>query len=132
MASPSIHRIEKLNYVLGALVAVAAALTQPSAIALGVTVGAALTCANFYVLRKLVVKWTDDAAAGRTRTPGLMLMPKMIGLMGAVVACLALLPINAVAFVAGYSLFLASIMIETISAAIRHEPHKTESEHDHG
>jgi hypothetical protein len=124
-AAPSIHRIERLNYVLGAVLAIAGALTQPREIALGLAVGALLTCANFFVLRKLVVKWTSDAAAGRTPSTGLLIMPKMIALMGAVVACLALLPIDAVAFVVGYSVFLASIMIETaivvFGGALRHK-----------
>ena len=122
--APSIHRIERLNYALGALLVIAGALTQPSPIALGLAVGVVLTCANFFVLRKMVVKWTDDAAAGRVRTPGVMLIPKMIALMGAVIACLALLPIEPVAFVVGYSLFLVSIMIETgivvFGGALRH------------
>ncbi len=121
---PSIHRIERLNYGLGALLVIAGAITQTRSVALGLAVGVALTCANFYVLRKLVVKWTDDAAAGRVRSTGVLIIPKMIALMGAVVACLALLPIDAVAFVVGYSLFIVSIMIETaivvFGGALRH------------
>jgi hypothetical protein len=118
VASPSIRRIERLNYGLAALLTIIGALTQPQPIALGLAVGAALTCANFFVLRKLVVKWTADAAAGRTPSTGVLLVPKMMLLMGAVVACLALLPIDAVAFVVGYSLFIASIMIETAIVAL--------------
>ena len=121
---PSIHRIERLNYGLGALLVIAGAITQTRDIALGLAVGVALTCANFFVLRKLVVKWTDDAAAGKRPSSGMLLMPKMIVLMGAVIACLALLPIDAVAFVIGYSLFLVSIAIETaivvFGGAFRH------------
>ena len=123
-SNPSIHRIERLNYGLGALLVIVGALTQARDVALGLAVGVALTCANFYVLRKLVVKWTDDAAAGRVRSTGVLLIPKMMALMGAVILCLALLPIDAVAFVVGYSLFLISIAIETaivvFGGALRH------------
>lgn len=128
MGSPSIRRIERLNYVLGGLLVVGGALTQPRDIALGLAVGVVLTSANFYVLRKLVVKWTDDAAAGRSGHSAAMLMPKMIGLMGAVVACLAFLPINAVAFVVGYSLFLLSIVVEVVISVVTH-PEPSESDH---
>jgi hypothetical protein len=125
VASPSIRRIERINYVLAALLVIVGALTQPQPIALGLAVGAALTCANFFVLRKLVLKWTADAAEGRTPSTGALLIPKMMLLMGAVIACLALLPIDAVAFVVGYSLFIASIMIETaivvFGGALRHK-----------
>ena len=121
-ASPSIRRIERLNYVIGGVAVVIAALTQPRAMALGVAVGVALTCANFFVLRKLVVKWTADAAAGKGgSTSAMLMMPKMILLMGAVVAALALLPINAIAFTIGYSIFIISILFETVHATLRSE-----------
>jgi len=129
-APASIQRIERLNYVLGGLLVIVGALTQPRSVALGLAVGVALTCVNFFVLRKIVVKWTDDAAAGRTQGGAVLIIPKMIGLMAAVVACLALLPISAGGFIIGYSLFLASIMVEVLMTAIRHTP--TANGNDHG
>jgi len=119
---PSIHRIERLNYILGGFLVLAGAVTQPQPIALGVAVGVALTCLNFFVLRKLVVKWTSDAAAGRTGNAPYLMLPKMIGLMGAVALAILLLPINVVAFVVGYSIFIASIVIETTYSALRPSP----------
>jgi ATP synthase I subunit len=118
---PSIHRIERLNYILGALLVVAGAITQPRPIALGVAVGVALTCANFFVLRKLVVKWTSDAAAGKTGNAPYLMLPKMIGLMGLVALSILLLPIDPVAFTVGYSTFIISIVIETLHSALRHQ-----------
>jgi len=144
MASPSIQRIERLNYAIGAVVIAVAALTQARSIALGLTVGVILTCANFFVLRKLVVKWTSDAAAGRTGSAPLLMLPKMIGLMGAVAVAVLLLPIDVVAFTIGYSIFLISIIAETTYSALRPQPsqHHTSgptsngpsepSEHNHG
>lgn len=137
-AGPTIQRIERLNYGIGAVVVAASALTQPRDIALGIAVGVALTCANFFVLRKLVVKWTRDAAAGRTGNAPLLMMPKMIGLMGAVALAILFLPISVVAFTIGYSIFLISIAVEATYSALRtpdDEPKSTEpnnNEHHHG
>jgi hypothetical protein len=135
-ANPSIQRIERLNYGIGAIVVAVAALTQPRDIALGLAVGVGLTCANFFVLRKLVVKWTRDAAAGRGGNAPLLMLPKMIGLMGAVALAILVLPLNVVAFTIGYSIFLVSIAIEATYSALRtpdDEPATTNSdEHTHG
>jgi hypothetical protein len=128
--TPSLRRIERINYVLAAALVVLGVLTQPRAIALGLAVGAALTCVNFYVLRKLVTKWTSDTAAGRTSSSMMLVIPKMTALMAAVVACLAFLPIDAIAFVIGYSLFLASIVVEVFVSAMR--TGRAVSENDHG
>ena len=122
MGSPSIRRIERLNYIIGGLAVLIAAVTQPRAQALGIVVGVALTCANFFVLRKLIVKWTSDAASGKGGgNAAMLMMPKMILLMGAVVGALALLPIDAIAFTIGYSIFIISILFETVHATLRSE-----------
>lgn len=118
MASPSILRIERLNYGLGAVLAIASLFTQSRSIALGVCVGVALTCANFYVLRRLITKWTSAAAKGQTSNAPLLMLPKMVGLMGAVAVAVLFLPINVVAFTVGYSIFIVSIIVETIYSAI--------------
>lgn len=131
MAAPSMIRIERLNYILGGVLVILAALSQPQKIALGVAVGVALTCANFYVLRRLVTKWTNDAAQGKTGNAPLLMMPKMIGLMGAVAVAILLLPIDPVAFTIGYSLFIVSIVIDTTYSALRPQAASTTStEHD--
>lgn len=119
MAAPSMQRIERLNYALGGVLVLAAAFTQPRPIALGVTVGVALTCANFFVLRRLVSKWTSDAAKGVGGNAPLLMLPKMIILMGAVAVAILLLPIDPIAFTIGYSLFIVSIVIDTTYSALR-------------
>lgn len=131
MAAPSMIRIERLNYILGGVLVILAALTQPQAIALGVAVGVALTCANFYVLRRLVTKWTRDAAQGKTGSAPLLMMPKMIGLMGAVAFAILVLPIDPIAFTIGYSLFIVSIVIDTTYSMLRPAATAaTSTEHD--
>ena len=129
-------RIERLNYGLGAVVIAASAITQPRDIALGLAVGVLLTCANFFVLRKLVTKWTREAATGRGGNASLLMLPKMIGLMGAAAVSVIFLPINVVAFTIGYSIFIVSIIVEATYTALRtpdSEPSTTEpNEHNHG
>jgi hypothetical protein len=131
----SIRRIERLNYGIGAAVIAVGAVTQPKDVALGLAVGALLTCANFFVLAKLVTKWTSDAAAGRSGNSQMLMLPKMVGLMGAVAFAVIVLPINVVAFTIGYSIFFLSIVIEATYSALRSEnaPPTTEpDEHNHG
>jgi hypothetical protein len=133
--SPSLLRIERLNYAIGGIAVVIAALTQPRENALGVAVGVALTCLNFFVLRRLVARWSADAKAGKLANSQLLMLPKMIGLMALVVGALALLPIDAAAFTIGYSIFILSIVIETFYASLRAPAPETPqpSEHDpHG
>jgi hypothetical protein len=130
VATPSLLRIERLNYALGGVLVIAAALTQNQPIALGIAVGVALTCLNFFVLRKLVTKWTSDAAKGKSGNAPLLMLPKMVGLMGAVAVAILFLPIDPIAFTIGYSLFIVSIVVDTTYSALRPEPEPTSTEHD--
>jgi hypothetical protein len=130
VATPSLLRIERINYALGGILVIAAALTQTKPIALGIAVGVALTCLNFFVLRKLVFKWTSDAAKGKTGAAPLLMLPKMVGLMGAVAVALLFLPIDPIAFTIGYSLFIVSIVLDTTFSALRPSADSTSTEHD--
>ena len=126
MAAPSLLRIERINYALGGVLVIIAALTQPQPIALGFAVGVLLTCVNFFVLRRLVYKWTSDAAQGKTGAAPYLMLPKMVGLMGAVALAILLLPIDPIAFTVGYSLFIVSIVIDTTYSALRSSEEPTE------
>lgn len=132
MGSPSILRIERLNYGLGAVVALGSLFTQSRSIALGVCVGVALTCANFYVLRKLITKWTTAAQKGASSNAPLLMLPKMVGLMLAVAAAVLFLPIDPIAFTVGYSIFIISIVIEATYSAMRSTAASGDSEHSNG
>jgi hypothetical protein len=132
MAGPSILRMERWNYGIGAVLVALAAITQPRSISLGVTVGVLLTCLNFFILRKLVVKWTAQAAEGKPGNSQLLILPKMIGMMGAVAVIVLFLPINVIAFIIGYSIFMVSIVAETLYSAMRPQPDAEPSEHKHG
>lgn len=113
MGTASILRIERLNYLFGGVLVILAALFASQDQALGVAVGVALTCLNFFFLRKLIFKWTAAVKAGDERGGAriYLILPKMIGLMAAVVLVMLFLPIHPVGFVIGYSIFIASIVV---------------------
>ena len=134
MTDPFLARIERVNYALAALLSLGALLTQSRPVVLGIVVGSTLTCINFFVLRKLVAKWTRDAAAGTSGSAQLLMMPKMIGLMLAVTAAVLLLPLDVIAFAIGYSIFIVSIVGVALYAAITTQDTQqpTENEHHNG
>ena len=118
MIRPSVRRIERLNYALGAVLVIVGALTQSRSVALGIAVGVALTCANFFILSRLVTRWTAEVARGQgDGKSAYMMLPKMIALMGAVAASILFLPIDPIAFTIGYSTFVLSIVIDCIYSA---------------
>lgn len=116
MDAASLTRIERLNYLFGGVLTIAVALFARRDQALGAAVGVALTCLNFALLRRLVFKWTASVKAGDERGSGRMflILPKMVGMMGAVVLALWILPLDAIFFVIGYSVFIVSIVVEGI------------------
>lgn len=118
MGKPKIGHIVRLNYVLAGIATIAAVLTQSRAVALGIAVGGGLTSLNFFVLEKLIRKWTSDAAKGLAgSSTSYLMLPKMAGLMAAVAVAILVLPLDPIAFVIGYSIFLVSIAIEVMHAS---------------
>jgi hypothetical protein len=121
VGKPSIRNIERLNYVIAGIATIIAAITQPRSFALGIAVGGGLTCLNFFALRKLIGKWTTAAAKGLTSGASYLMLPKMAGLMAAVALALLFLPLDPIAFVIGYSIFIVSIVIETAYASFKQD-----------
>lgn len=116
MQGNAILRIERLNYVFGGIAVIVAALVATKGQALGVVAGVVLTCLNFFILRKIVFRWTAAVKADDVRGSAriYLILPKMIGMMGAVVLVVMFLPIDAVGFVIGYSIFIVSIVVGTV------------------
>jgi hypothetical protein len=116
MTSHGIRRIERLNYVFGGLAIIIAALTVSERPALGVAIGVVLTCLNFAALRWLVFKWTAAVKSGDSSGSGkfVLIIPKMVGMMGLVAVAVIFLPIDAIGFLIGYSIFLPSIVVGAV------------------
>jgi hypothetical protein len=131
----NVQRIERLNYIIGGLMVIIAAITQHRTMAAGVVVGVALSCLNFALLRRLVFKWTAEAADGRSTTgSSLLMLPKTIGMMLVVTLVLIFLPISAIGFLVGFSVFVVSIAVDLVmSAFLPTPPSSPESnEQNHG
>ena len=116
MTSHGIRRIERLNYVIGGLAIIIAVLTVSQPSALGVAIGVVLTSLNFAALRWLVFKWTAGVKAGDDRGTNriYLILPKMMGMMAAVALVVIFLPIDAIGFLIGYSIFLPSIVLGAV------------------
>jgi hypothetical protein len=117
MDPQALARIERMNYLLSALVVAVSALLLPRSVALGLTVGAAVTCVNFSLIRRLVTRMVARAAEQRNAT-ALLFIPKFTGLIVVVFLCIRYVPMSPVAFAVGFSIFLVSIAIESIRFAI--------------
>lgn len=121
MDPQGLARIERWNYLLAAALVAAAALLTPRSVAVGLTVGAAVTCANFSLIRRLVGRWFSAAADQRGPT-ALLFVPKFTGLILVVFLCIRYVPMSPVAFAIGFSIFLISIAIESIRFAVTGAP----------
>lgn len=125
----SIQRVERMNYVLGGLLVAATALLGTREQMLGALVGALVSSINFSLIGRIVQRM-GSAAAGQSGA-ALMLVPKMLGVMGAVTLAIIFLPLSAVMLAVGFSIFLVSIGIETVRFAMTHSG-SAEDERDDG
>ncbi len=117
----TVRLVERLNYLFGGLLIIASVFFATQKQALGVALGVALTCLNFAVLRGLVYKWTTAVKDGDPTAGNRMflIMPKMMGMMAAVVIVIMFLPVDAIAFLIGYSIFFPSIVVAGVVDALR-------------
>ena len=113
MDPKALIRIERMNYVIGGVLIALAAVLGTQAQALGMLCGVILSALNFSVVRRLVAQVLWGPEEGRKRAASLFI-PKMGVLMFAVAASVYFLPISAIAFATGFSVFLASIAIESV------------------
>jgi hypothetical protein len=109
----ALRRIERLNYVLAGVLVIVGALVFDRAMALGVLVGAVLSCVNFSFMRVLVGK-AMAAPDGQRSGKAFFMMPKMAGLMLLVFLAIRFLPITGLGLLVGFSVFLVSIAVETV------------------
>jgi hypothetical protein len=113
MDANSLARVERLNYIIGTLLIVLCAVLTDKFFSLGAAAGVVITCLNFAIIRRLVDKLLELAPDERSKT-ALFFAPKMVGLLVIVTLVLFFLPISAVGFAIGFSIFFLSIMIESV------------------
>ena len=128
MTPDDLKKIERLNWVLGALAVAAAAVFFAREVVLGVALGALLTCVNFWSIRTLASRILRSQGARRT-TLSLLLLGKMLLLFAIVFLAMWFLPISIPGLAAGLSVFLISVAVESLRHALRpsHPTHKDEA-----
>jgi hypothetical protein len=109
----ALHRIERLNYIFGVVLIAVSIFATRQSFALGISIGVVLCCANFSLIRRLVAKLLKVAPEKRGIT-AFYFIPKMAGLMGLVALAIFFLPISPLGLGIGFSIFLLSIMVESI------------------
>lgn len=113
MDPQSLQRIERLNYIFGALLIFACMIFTNMPFSLGVSIGVLLTCINFTVIRRLVNKLLVTQKNEQSKA-ALYFVPKMAGVLLIVSLAMYFLPISAIGLGVGFSIFLLSFTIESI------------------
>lgn len=113
MGPKELTRISRMTAVLGAAMCLGAVLLFSPAVALGVTVGAALAAANLFSVRYLVTASLRKDGLKRAALQ-LLLMGKMGLLFVMVFLAIRFLPINPIALAVGMSVFLVAIAVESL------------------
>jgi hypothetical protein len=105
-------RMERLNYVFGAIAIGITAVLGTRDQLIGMAVGAGISCLNFSILRRLVGRVVSTEGKGKN-VAAMLFLPQMLGLMGAVSLALWYLPASPVFLAIGFSVFMVSIAVET-------------------
>ena len=114
MNEDAAKRIELLNYGLGFAAVVAAVFVCTRDQVLGLACGALLGALNFSAVKQIVGAQVDAQKRGVPAKQTLLVFPKMLILVGALAACVFLLPISVPFLAVGFSILMLSIAIETV------------------
>ena len=117
MGHKQLGAIERWNLLLAGVLVLATALLASSRFALGSALGAMLSAANFYGMHKLL-EAAMRAQGRRKLIFGLLLCAKMGVLIALVFVALRFVPLSPVGLALGLSVFLVSIMIESLRFAV--------------
>lgn len=112
MDPKSLERIERLNYIFGALLIFLCIFFAEIRFTLGVTIGVILTCVNFTIIRRLVDKLLGTAGSEQGKA-AFYFVPKMAGVLLCISLAMYFLPISAIGLGIGFSIFLLSLLIES-------------------
>ena len=110
--------MERWNLLIGGLFTLIAALLAAPPMALGVALGAALCCANFWSIRKI---WEQllHGEVKRKQAMSVLFLLKTLLLIALVFVAVRYLPVSPIGFAAGISIFIPSIAIESLRFALR-------------
>jgi hypothetical protein len=106
-------RIERINYMLAAVLGAIGLVFLSTPYALGLFVGALISSLHFSGLR-WVVERVRNATGQQRMVFGILLVPHLLLTMAAVVLALAVLPLSPGAMLIGFSIFMISIVAGTL------------------
>ena len=115
MDRASLHRIERMNWIFGGVLVAACGVLGTKEHVIGSLVGVVLGAVNFSLVGRIVEKMALVAQGKpEAKASSLFLAPKLAILMGLVFAALYFLPISAGMLAVGFSVFMLSIVVETV------------------
>jgi len=112
MDKKTVTAIERWNIIIGIAMVAASVVFWRLDVFVGMAVGVGLGAVNFMAIRWVVGKFMVVKESARGALAGALLV-KMLGLIVLVFLAIKYLPMNALAFAAGISVFFVSILIET-------------------
>lgn len=110
--------IERWNVLFASLLVLASAILFPVRTALGVAVGAILTCANFFAFHRLLDRSMKSPNGRKRLFLQILLLLKMGAILVLVFLAIHFLPLSPVALAVGLSVFLLSIAVESVRFAL--------------
>jgi len=113
MTRDLVRRIERTNYLLTGLAGVLGAVLLPGEQALGLLVGGLIGSVNFSLIARITSKLVRGAARGGGAS-GYFLIPKMAGLIAVIALAAFFLPLDPIYLAVGFSVFVVSIVIESV------------------
>jgi hypothetical protein len=125
------ERIERWNYGIAGLAILLGALFLDRPVALGLAVGAILSTANLYAIRRLLKAVLGAQSEKKKALLQTLLVAKMTLLIVLVFLAIKFLPISPVGLAIGVSTFLVAIAVESLRFALRpasNEPNDQASE----
>jgi hypothetical protein len=113
MTPDDLRRIERWNWLFGALLVAGAAAFFGRDVVIGIAVGALLSSVNFWSIRWVAGR-VMRAEGGRRTALQLLLVGKMAILFVLVYLAMRFLPLSILALGLGLSVFLLSVAVESV------------------
>ena len=112
-------RIERINLILAVLITCLAGFLWGARGALAAGVGAALACADFWLLVRIGARLVASAREGNpSRGLSALLLGKTVALFALVFIAIAVVHLEAIPFALGFSVFVVSIMMLGLRATM--------------
>ena len=123
-------RIERVNLILGALITCLAGALWGLRGAVSAGAGAAIGCADFWLLVRIGSRLVASARSGSpSRGLSVLLLGKMMALIGLVFLAIVVVHLDPVPFALGFSVFVVSILMLGLRAnAMQEEPEEQEEQ----